>query len=137
MDGNRYLDCSSGIYVASLGHCHPKISEAVAHWAKRLMNYHDFTTPVKEKLLERMAEVLPGGLRAIQFYSDGTTAVEAGLRTARAITGKHEFISCFQDFHGKAMGAVSLARMTRGDVLIYDPTRAKPAGLALPERSAP
>jgi 4-aminobutyrate aminotransferase/4-aminobutyrate aminotransferase/(S)-3-amino-2-methylpropionate transaminase len=28
-------------------HGHPKISEAVAHWAKRLMNCHDFTTPVK------------------------------------------------------------------------------------------
>ena len=30
VDGNVYLDFSSGIYVTSLGHCHPKISEAVA-----------------------------------------------------------------------------------------------------------
>ncbi len=60
VDGNRYLDFSSGIYVTSLGHCHPKVSEAVAHWAKRLMNAHDFATPVKEKLLEKMALVLPG-----------------------------------------------------------------------------
>ena len=51
VDGNRYLDISSGIYVTSLGHSHPKISEAVTHWAKRLMNCHDFTTPVQEALL--------------------------------------------------------------------------------------
>jgi 4-aminobutyrate aminotransferase-like enzyme len=123
IDGNTFLDFSSGIYVTSLGHCHPKISEAVAYWAKTLMNCHDFITPVKEALVEKMAEILPGKLNAVQFYSDGTTAVEAGLRAARAITGKHEFISCYRDFHGKTMGAVSCARMARADVLSYGPTR--------------
>jgi 4-aminobutyrate aminotransferase/4-aminobutyrate aminotransferase/(S)-3-amino-2-methylpropionate transaminase len=124
VDGNRYLDFSSGIYVTSLGHCHPKISEAVAHWAKTMMNCHDFTTPVKDALLRKMAAILPGSLHNVQFYSDGTSAVEAGLRAARAITNKHEFISCFRDFHGKSMGAVSCAQMIRGDVHSYGPTRA-------------
>jgi len=123
VDGNKYLDFSSGIYVTSLGHCHPKISEAIAYWAKRLMNAHDFTTPVKEKLMEKMAAVLPGNLNAIQLYSDGTAAVEAGIRAARAITGKHEFLSCFRDFHGKTAAAVSCAQMYRGDVHSYGPTR--------------
>ena len=50
----------------------------------------------------------------------GTTAVEAGLRTCRAATGKHEFISCFMDFHGKSGHAISLARMTK----FSGPTRA-------------
>ncbi len=124
VDGNRYLDFSSGIYVASLGHSHPKISAAIAKWANKLMNCHDFTTPVKEKLLEKLASVLPGNLNAVQFYSDGTSAVEAGIRAARAITGRHEFISAFRDFHGKSMAAVSCAQMVRGDVLSYGPTRA-------------
>src|SRR3970282_252348 len=34
VDGNRYIDFSSGIYVTTLGHCHPKISEAVARYAR-------------------------------------------------------------------------------------------------------
>jgi 4-aminobutyrate aminotransferase/4-aminobutyrate aminotransferase/(S)-3-amino-2-methylpropionate transaminase len=34
VDGNHYLDFSSGIYVTSLGHCHPKVSEAIVLWAK-------------------------------------------------------------------------------------------------------
>ncbi|HQK36367.1 MAG TPA: aspartate aminotransferase family protein [Bacteroidales bacterium] len=124
VDGNRYLDFSSGIYVTSLGHCHPKVSEAIAKWANKLMNAHDFTTPVKEKLMEKMAGILPGGLNAIQLYSDGTSAVEAAIRAARAITGRHEFLSCFRDFHGKSMAAVSCAQMIRGDVHSYGPTRA-------------
>ena len=111
VDGNRYLDFSSGIYVTTLGHCHPKISEAVAYWAKRLMNCHDFTTPVKAALTEKLADVLPGDLNGLQLYDSGTVAVEAAMRICRATTGKTEFISCFMDFHGKSLGAVSLARM--------------------------
>lgn len=109
VDGNTYLDFSSGIYVTSLGHCHPKVSEAVAKYARTLMNCHDFTTPIKTKLLEKMAQILPGDLSGIQLYDSGTTAVEAGLRSMRAATGKFEFISFHRDFHGKTMGAVSLA----------------------------
>ncbi len=120
VDGNKYIDFSSGIYVTNLGHCHPKVSEAVATWANRLMNAHDFTTPIKHALLEKMMDVLPGDFGGVQLYDSGTTAVEAALRTARAATGKHEFLSCFADFHGKSGGSISLARMNK----IYGPTRA-------------
>jgi 4-aminobutyrate aminotransferase-like enzyme len=115
VDGNEYIDFSSGIYVTSLGHCHPKISEAVAKYAHTLMNCHDFTTPIKLKLLEKLVGVLPKGLNGVQLYDSGTTAVEAALRVARASTGKQEFISCFRDFHGKSGHAVSLARMKAVD----------------------
>ncbi len=120
VDGNRYIDFSSGIYVTNLGHCHPKVSEAVAKYAHQLMNCHDFTTRIKVMLLEKLVEVLPGDLTGVQLYDSGTTAVEAGLRTCRAATGRHEFISCFKDFHGKTGHAVSLARINK----LYGPTRA-------------
>ncbi|NMA45250.1 MAG: aspartate aminotransferase family protein [Lentisphaerae bacterium] len=113
VDGNQYIDFSSGIYVTTLGHCHPKVSEAVAKYAKQLMNAHDFTTEIKTRLLEKMAATLPGDLSCFQLYDCGTAAVEAGLRTCRAATGKHEFISCYMDFHGKSGHAIGLARMTK------------------------
>ena len=111
VDGNIYIDFSSGIYVTSLGHCHPKVVEAVQRAAGELMNCHDFTTPIKLKLLEKLAAIQPWDLTGVQFYDAGTTAVEAGLRVCRAATGKLEFISFHRDFHGKTMGAVSLARL--------------------------
>ncbi len=110
-DGNVYLDFSSGIYVTTLGHCHPKVSEAVAKYARQLMNAHDFTTEIKVRLLEKMREVLPAELGVVQLYDSGTTAVEAGLRVCRAVTGKAEMLSCFGDFHGKSGHSSSLARM--------------------------
>jgi 4-aminobutyrate aminotransferase-like enzyme len=112
VDGNTYLDFSSGIYVTSLGHCHPKISEATAQAAKTLMNCHDFTTPIKAMLLEKLVSILPGDLGGVQLYDSGTTAVEAGLRICRAANHPNlEFISFYKDFHGKTLGAVSLARL--------------------------
>lgn len=119
VDGNAYLDFSSGIYVTTLGHCHPKVTEAVRKYAGQLMNCHDFTTPIKLKLLEKIKAILPGDLEGIQLYDSGTTAVEAGLRVCRMATGKNEFLSCFSDFHGKSGHAVSLARINKS----YGPTR--------------
>ena len=111
VDGNTYIDFSSGIYVTNLGHCHPKVTAAVQKAAGQLMNCHDFTTPVKAALLEKLVEIMPPGLNGVQLYDSGTTAVEAAIRIARAATGKFEFLSCFRDFHGKSGHAVSLARM--------------------------
>jgi 4-aminobutyrate aminotransferase-like enzyme len=115
VDGNTYIDFSSGIYVAGLGHCHPKVTEAVQKAASTLMNAHDFTTPIKMKLLEKLAQITMGKgerrLNGVQFYDSGTNAVEAGLRMCRIATGKLEFISFHMDFHGKTMGAVGCGRL--------------------------
>jgi len=111
VDGNDYIDFSSGIYVTTLGHCHPKISEAIAKAAHQLMNAHDFTTRVKTELMEKLAEILPGDLNGFQLYDSGTTAVEAGMRVLRAATGRNEMLSCFYDYHGKTYGAVSLGHI--------------------------
>jgi len=113
VDGNTYLDFSSGIYVTTLGHCHPKVTEAVQKMAGQLVNCHDFTTPVKLELLEKIKEIMPGDLSGVQLYDSGTTAVEAALRVCRASTGKYEFLSCYGDFHGKSGHSVSLARMKK------------------------
>ncbi len=121
VDGNRYIDFSSGIYVTTLGHCHPKVTEAVQKAAGTLMNCHDFTTDIKTRLVEKLAEILPGDLTGFQFYDAGTAAVEAGQRVLRAATKKHEMISCFYDFHGKTYGGVSLGHIRS---IAYGPCRA-------------
>ena len=121
VDGNEYIDFSSGIYVTTLGHCHPKVTEAVQKYAGTLMNAHDFTTPVKTRLMEKMAATLPGDLEGFQLYDCGTAAVEAGLRVCRSATGRSELVSGFYDFHGKTYGAVSLAQFRDP---AYGPVRA-------------
>lgn len=119
VDGNLYLDFGSGIYVTNLGHSHPKISEAVARQAKTLMNCHDYMTPVKAVYMEKLANAIGGGFNNIHLYDNGTTAIEFAIRAVRAITGKHEIISCFSDHHGKTMGSSAVGRVSQ----INGPTR--------------
>lgn len=111
VDGNRFLDFASGIYVTNCGHAHPKISQAVADYAGKLMNCHDYMTPIKAAYIERLAGAVGHGLTSVHLYDNGTTAVEFAIRAARAITGKTEIISCFSDHHGKTLGSASLGRI--------------------------
>jgi len=111
VDGNTYIDFSSGIYVTNLGHCHPKVVDYIQKHTAKLMNCHDYTTEVKTLFLEKLASVTPGNLNGIQMYCAGTEAVEAAMRAARAYTNKYEFFSFYGDFHGKTMSAVSLTEV--------------------------
>ena len=113
VDGNTYIDFSSGIYVTNFGHCHPKVTELLVKYTRQLQNCHDFNTEIKTELLEAMAELLPGDLNNVQLWCEGSKCVESGLNVARAATGKHEFISFYNDMHGKTLGAQSLTTMTK------------------------
>lgn len=108
VDDNEYLDFSSGIYVASLGHCNPIVSDAIAAATRTLMNCHDFPTPFRDEAQRRLVASAPGNLGLVQFYDNGTTAVEAAIRIARAATGKTNVIAFDQGFHGKTLAAASL-----------------------------
>ena len=112
VDGNTYIDFSSGIYCNSTGHCHPKVVEKTKEWVGRLMNCHDFTTPIKAMFLEKMAEFLPGDLSGIQLYCGGAEAVEAAMRAVRTVKkGKYEMFSFWGDWHGKTSGAMSMSSL--------------------------
>lgn len=113
VDGNEYIDFSSGIYVTNWGHCHPKVTEAVVEYTRKLQNCHDFNTEIKTRLAEALVKITPGDLNNVQLWCEGSKCVEAALNVARAVTGKHEFIAFYNDMHGKTLGAQSLTTMTK------------------------
>jgi 4-aminobutyrate aminotransferase-like enzyme len=108
VDGNTYLDFSSGIVITNLGHAHPRVAEAIGRAAARLDNVHDFATPWKVEALEALASVTPGDLNLFAFFSSGTEAIEGAMRVARAITGRSGFVSFHNDYHGRTGGAASV-----------------------------
>ena len=119
VDGNEYIDFSSGIYVTTLGPLSPKDQRGdrpirrAANELPRLHNAH------QDGAGREAGGSLPGDLSGFQFYDSGTTAVEAGMRVMRAATQRNEMISCFYDYHGKTYGgrfagAHPLARLWRG-----------------------
>src|SRR5712692_3816558 len=106
-DGNTYVDFFAGVAVASLGHGHPALAEALAHQASRLM-VGTFATRERAAAFKLLSEVAPAGLTRAHLYSGGAEAVEAALRLARSATGKHEVASFWGGFHGKTGGVMGL-----------------------------
>ena len=112
VDGNSYIDFSAGIYCNSTGHCHPKVVEKTKECVGKLMNCHDFTTPIKTYFLEMLSSILPGDLKYIQLFCAGTEAVEAALRAVRVVKdGNYEMFSFWGDWHGKTSAAMSLSSL--------------------------
>ena len=111
--GREYIDCAAGHGVASLGHCHPKVAEAVAEQARRLLTCPGiFYNDVKARLLERLVGIAPGGLTRAYLCNSGAETIEAAIKFARFTTGKHELVCAMRGFHGRTMGALS-ATFTR------------------------
>jgi 4-aminobutyrate aminotransferase-like enzyme len=106
-DGNTYVDFFAGVAVASLGHAHPALADALARQASRLI-VGTFATKERAAAFKLLAEVAPAGLNRAHLYSGGAEAVEAALRLARSATGKHEVVSFWGGFHGKTGGVIGL-----------------------------
>jgi 4-aminobutyrate aminotransferase-like enzyme len=106
-DGNEYIDFIAGIAVGSVGHCHPHYVETLKRQAERL-TFGSFTTETRARFLELMASITPEGLTRIQLFSGGAEAVEAGLRLAKAATGRQEVVGFWGGFHGKTGGVLGL-----------------------------
>ncbi len=108
VDGNLFLDFSSGAVVANLGHAPPAVAAALAEEAGKLLHYFDFATPARTDFFEALAPTLPEPLRTFQMYSTGSEAVEAALRLAKSYTKGYEVISFHQAWHGRTLGSMSL-----------------------------
>jgi 4-aminobutyrate aminotransferase len=110
-DGNLFLDCNAGIAVASTGHCHPRVVDAVTTQAADLLHYSasDFYLPVYSQLGAALAATAPiaGPVRAF-LANSGAEAVEGALKLARYATGRQYVISFFGAFHGRTYGAMTL-----------------------------
>jgi 4-aminobutyrate aminotransferase len=109
VDGNRYLDFTSGVLVTNLGHSHPELVEAVQKQASRLMNCYSFPTPERVILAQKLVETLPPNLDRAFLLTTGAEATEAAIRIAKRYTGKFEILAFFGAFHGRTYGAMSVA----------------------------
>ncbi len=108
VDGNTFIDFSSGAVVANLGHCPGPVVEALQHQASQLIHYFDFATPPRAPFFEALARTLPPELQTFQMYSTGSEAVEAALRLAKSYTKRYEVISFHRAWHGRTLGSMSL-----------------------------
>ncbi|MCB0112594.1 MAG: aspartate aminotransferase family protein, partial [Caldilineaceae bacterium] len=115
VDGKEYFDAIGGIFVAVLGHGHPRLMEAM----RRQMEVMTFAPPlhgvadVTLDFVERLGQVTPGSLNYVKPFSGGSESVEAALKFVRQYfkqsgkPGKYKFISRYFGYHGGTAGAMA------------------------------
>jgi acetylornithine/LysW-gamma-L-lysine aminotransferase len=108
INGNEYIDCTGSYGVAVVGHCHPRVVEAVQKQVEKLIACHaSFYNDARSEMLEKLIRIAPKGLDKVFLSNSGAESVECAIKLARKYSGKTEIISMMGAFHGKTMGALS------------------------------
>jgi acetylornithine/succinyldiaminopimelate/putrescine aminotransferase len=120
-DGKQYIDLISGIAVSNVGHRHPKVIAAIHEQLEKHMHllvYGEFVQSTQVRLASALAKTLDlsppnpspfGKIDNVYFTNSGTEATEGAMKLAKRFTGRSEFVSCFNAYHGSTQGALSLA----------------------------
>ena len=108
-DGTRFLDLYGGHCVTLLGHCPPRVVEAVRDQAGRLMFYSNAVySTVRATAAQALGEMAPEGLRRVFFCNSGSEANETALKLARKALGKPGVIAMEGGFHGRTLGSLAV-----------------------------
>lgn len=111
VEGNKYLDLTTGIAVMNVGHSHPKVLGAVKEQIDRFQHLC-FAVGMHEgyiALAERLNELAPGDTPKKTFFANtGAEAVENAVKIARAYTKRSSIVAFTHAFHGRTFMAMSL-----------------------------
>jgi 4-aminobutyrate aminotransferase-like enzyme len=110
VDGNRYLDFTSGFGAAAVGHRHPRVVAAVARQARLLVHgLGDVAAhPARVELAARLAALAPLRDAQVYFAVSGSDAVEIALKTALLATGRPGVVAFAGGYHGTTLGALAV-----------------------------
>jgi 4-aminobutyrate aminotransferase len=109
-EGVDYLDFTAGIAVVSTGHCHPKVTAAIAEQAQRFIHaqVNCYRHDLLEPLADRLAEITPAGIDTFFFANSGAEITEAAVKLAKRATGKTNIIVFGGSFHGRTHLAMAM-----------------------------
>lgn len=111
VNGKHYLDLISGISVSNVGHCHPKVVEAITTQSQKFMHlmvYGEFNQSPQVKYAKTLTDLLPPQLNSVYFTTSGSESVEGALKLAKRVTNRSELISFTNGYHGSTHGALSV-----------------------------
>lgn len=109
--GKSYVDFIAGVSANTLGHNHPKISEAIKKQVDaytHVMVYGEFIQEPQLSLCKALAHSLPKNLSSVYLTNSGTEATEGALKLAKRATGRSEIIAAKNGYHGNTQGAMSV-----------------------------
>ncbi len=106
-DGKRFLDCYNN--VAHVGHCHPKVVEAIASQAATLNTHTRYHHDLVLDYIEQLTATLSHGVSQAIMVCTGSEANDLALRMAQAVTGKTGIIATDNTYHGNTAAVSQLS----------------------------
>ncbi len=121
-DGRELIDAVSSWWTACHGYNHPHIVAAMEKQLRDMPHvmFGGLVHEPAERLAERLATLLPGGLERVFFADSGSVAVEVALKMAvqvwinRGVTGRTKFVSFRHGYHGDTVAAMSVTDPEEG-----------------------
>jgi len=107
-NGNRYLDCYNN--VPHVGHCHPRVVEAICRQAAMLNTHTRYLHEGILDYIERLTATFEGGLDTAILTCTGSEANDIALRMAEAVTGRRGIIATDHTYHGNTTAVAQLSR---------------------------
>src|SRR5215831_19302524 len=110
VDGREYLDFFGGILTVSVGHCHPRVTEAVIEQQKKLVHVSTLYPTVPQiELAEKLVQLRPTKEPAKVFFTNsGTEANETAVQLAKVHTGRSDLIVLRHSYGGRGALAVNM-----------------------------
>jgi 4-aminobutyrate aminotransferase-like enzyme len=106
-DGRRYLDCYNN--VPHVGHCHPRVVEAICRQASTLNTHTRYLHEGILDYVERLTATFDAGLDSALLTCTGSEANDVALRMAQAMTGKTGVIATDHTYHGNTAAVSQLS----------------------------
>lgn len=104
--GNQWIDFTSSIFVANVGHANPKVVEAIEKTTKKnLLNAYYYPTKERADFSKLLVDISPKNMDKALFLSTGSESVEAAIKMSIKFTGRKKVLSFNKGFHGKTMGS--------------------------------
>ena len=110
VEGREYLDFFGGILTVSVGHCHPKVTEATIAQQKKLVHVSTlYPTLPQLELAEKLVQIRPMKEPAKVFFTNsGTEANETAVQLAKAVTGRTDLVALRHSYGGRGTLAVNM-----------------------------
>jgi 4-aminobutyrate aminotransferase-like enzyme len=106
-DGQAYLDAYNN--VPSVGHCHPRVVEAITRQAATLNTHTRYASELILDYAERLLRLYPDGIGHVMFTCTGSEAVDLALRVARFYTGGEGVVITANAYHGVTAAAAEIS----------------------------
>src|SRR5476651_353844 len=110
VDGKEYLDFFGGILTVSVGHCHPKVTDAVVEQQKKLVHVSTlYPTLPQLELAEKLVQLKPmKGPVKVFFTNSGTEANETAVQIAKVFTGRTDLVVLRHSYGGRSTLATNM-----------------------------